>query len=273
MAGLRALGDRVTGRHDTLDGDTLYEDDRTVLLQGDALRVLAGMPNATVDLILADPPYSSGGQFRGDRAQSTATKYVNSDSARQSIEDFTGDTRDQRAYLAWSALWLSEAYRVLKPGRACVVFTDWRQLPITTDAIQAGGFVWRGVCVWDKINGRPGMGVAGGQAEYAVWGSRGPLDLGHDVYLPTIVRAGIPRDDRDLHQTPKPIELLAKLCQLAPPGGVVLDPFTGSGSTLVAARRSGRRGIGVELSHHHAATAAQRVEDETLQLELLEPAA
>lgn len=260
-------------RHDRLDGVTLFEDDRTVVMQGDALQVLQGIPNGAVDLILADPPYSSGGAFRGDRAQSTGTKYVSSDSSRQSIEDFTGDVRDQRAYLAWSTLWLSEAYRVLKPGRACVVFSDWRQLPTTTDAIQAGGFIWRGVCVWDKVGGRPGPGIAGGQTEYAVWGTRGPIDLGHEVYLPNIIRASIPRDDRDFHQTPKPVELLAKLATLAPPGGVVLDPFTGSGSTLVAARRVGRRGIGVELSHTHAATALHRITNETLQLDLLGEAA
>lgn len=183
-----------------LNGSIEYEDAQTTVTQGDALRVLQRWPDATVDLVLADPPYSSGGAFRGDRAQSTATKYVSSDSSRKSIEDFTGDVRDQRSYLAWSTLWLSEAYRVLRPGRACVVFTDWRQLPTTTDAIQAGGFVWRGVIAWDKIGGRPSLGAANGQVEYAVWGTKGPTDLGHDVYLPNIIRAGIPRKDRDLHQ-------------------------------------------------------------------------
>jgi site-specific DNA-methyltransferase (adenine-specific) len=253
-------------RHDDLAGSALYEDDKTRLLHGDALRVLAGLPNESIDLVLADPPYSSGGAFRGDRAQGTGTKYISSDSASQSIEDFTGDVRDQRSYLAWSTLWLSEAYRVLRSGRACAVFTDWRQLPITTDALQAGGFVWRGVCVWDKIGGRPLAGIANGQAEYVVWGTRGAVDLGHDVYLPNIIRASTPRAERGLHQTPKPLELLAKLVTLAPPGGVVLDPFTGSGSTLVAARRTGRRGVGVELSHVHAETARLRVIGETAQL-------
>jgi site-specific DNA-methyltransferase (adenine-specific) len=161
--------DRIT----CLNGVVLYENDRTAVTHGDALRVLARIPDASVDLILADPPYSSGGAFRGDRAQSTSTKYISSDSTRKSIEDFTGDVRDQRAYLAWSTLWLSEAYRVLIPGRACVVFTDWRQLPVTTDAIQAGGFIWRGVIVWDKIGGRPTLGAANGQVEYAVWARRG----------------------------------------------------------------------------------------------------
>jgi site-specific DNA-methyltransferase (adenine-specific) len=258
---------------DRLDGRELFADDLTVLMQGDALRVLEGLPSASIDLVLADPPYSSGGAFRGDRAQSTATKYVSSDSSRRAIEDFTGDVRDQRSYLAWSTLWLSEAYRTLQSGRACVVFTDWRQLPTTTDAIQAGGFIWRGICVWDKVGGRPAPGIANGATEYAVWGTKGPINLGHEVYLPGILRASIPHDDRDLHQTPKPLELLTKLATLAPPGGIVLDPFTGSGSAVIAARRAGRRSIGVELSHAHAGTATQRIIDETSQLNLLERAA
>lgn len=258
---------------DALNGRTVWQDDQTALIQGDAVNVLQSVPDSTVDLILADPPYSSGGAFRGDRAQSTATKYVSSDSARKSIEDFAGDVRDQRAYFAWSALWMREAYRCLRPGRACVVFTDWRQLPTTTDAIQAGGFVWRGVCVWDKVSGRPAAGIANGQVEYAVWGTKGPLNLGHDVYLPNIIRASIPREARDLHQTPKPVEMLAKLVTLAAPGGVVLDPFTGSGSTLMAARLVGRRGVGVELSPAHAETARHRLATAADQLNLLGEAA
>lgn len=259
---------------DALDARTLWKDDETVLVQGDALRVLASTPDDAVDLILADPPYSSGGAFRGDRAQSTATKYVSSDSSAQSIEDFTGDVRDQRAYFAWSTLWLSEAFRVLRPGRACAVFTDWRQLPTTTDALQAGGFIWRGVCIWDKVSGRPLLGIANGQAEFVVWGTKGPTDLGHEVYLPSIIRCAVPAVERGLHQTPKPVELLSKLVTLAAPAGVVLDPFTGSGSVLIAARRLGRRGVGVELNSTHAETARARVEQETLQLGLeLEQAA
>jgi site-specific DNA-methyltransferase (adenine-specific) len=158
------------------------------------------------------------------------------------------------------------------PGRACVVFTDWRQLPTTTDALQAGGFIWRGVCVWDKVSGRPAPGISNGAVEYAVWGTKGPLDLGHDVYLPTILRAAIPREARDLHQTVKPIELLAKLATLAPPDGLVVDPFTGSGSALIAARRAGRRSLGVEMSTYHAATAAERLTRDVAQLELELPA-
>lgn len=238
------------------------------LIRGDALRVLEDLPECSVDLILADPPYSSGGLFRGDRTVRTGSKYVSTGSSRQAIADFDGDTRDQRSYLAWSTLWLSEAWRTLRPGRACAVFTDWRQLPTTTDAIQAAGFVWRGICVWDKIGGRPLLGIANGQAEYIVWGTRGRLDLGHDIYLPNIIRAGIGHGERELHQTPKPVELLAQLTMLAPADGLIVDPFAGSGSTLIAARRTGRRVLGVELNPGHLETATQRLVRDGRQLEL-----
>ena len=63
---------------------------------------------------------------------------VRRDNIAGDAPDFTGDDRDQRAYGYWCALWLAECLRVTKPGGACLMFTDWRQLPATRDAIQAG---------------------------------------------------------------------------------------------------------------------------------------
>lgn len=235
-----------------------YQDEAVTLYRGEALAVLSTLPDESVDLVLTDPPYSSGGQFRADRNQTTRTKYVSSD-AQHSLADFPGDSRDQRSYMTWCALWLAECWRVLKPGRAAVVFTDWRQLPTASDAIQAGGFVWRGVGVWAKATGRPSPGIYNGLAEYVVWGSRGPLDLGHEVYIPTVIHASSPTGDNRQHQTQKPLGLMERLCDLCPPGGIVLDPFVGSGTTMVAAKTTGRRGIGVEITAHYADVAAGRL--------------
>jgi site-specific DNA-methyltransferase (adenine-specific) len=240
-----------------------------VLVHGDALRTLIEIPNDCVDLVLADPPYSSGGAFRGDRTQQTArSKYASSASmAAALLDDFSGDNRDQRSYLAWSTLWMGEARRVLRVGRAIAVFTDWRQLPTTTDALQAAGFVWRGVAVWDKMAGRPSPGISNGAAEYIVWGTNGPTNLGTDVYLPNIIRAKVPRKER-LHITPKPIELLGHLVQLAPPQGIVLDPFCGSGSVAVAAKNHGRRSISAEITAEYIDVARHRLAGEVMQLTL-----
>lgn len=62
-----------------------------------------------------------------------------------------------------------------------------------------------------------------------------------------------------MHITQKPVEVMQELVKICPPGGTVLDPFTGSGTTGVAALREGRRFIGVELSEHYADIAEQRL--------------
>lgn len=86
-------------------------DESVTLFKGDALAVLAELGDGTVDAVVADPPYSSGGFVRSDRVQNTRTKYVQSD-AKHDLADFSGDSRDARAYAYWSALWLGEALRV-----------------------------------------------------------------------------------------------------------------------------------------------------------------
>lgn len=99
---------------------------------------------------VTDPPYSSGGAFRGDRVKGTAAKYVSTGSANKGLPGFDGDVRDQRSFTLWTALWSSEAWRCAADGCHLVAFSDWRQLPALCDAVQAGGWLWRGICVWDK---------------------------------------------------------------------------------------------------------------------------
>lgn len=237
-----------------------YEDDRCALYRGDALAVLAAMPNGCVDAVLADPPYSSGGMFRADRAQSTGVKYRDGD-ALQEIPDFSGDSRDSRAYGYWTALWLGEALRVVRPGGIAAVFTDWRQLPTTSDGIQAGGWVWRGVVPWHKPAGRPTQGRWGNQCEYIVWGTNGArsLDELEGKALPGFYQANAPRVRE--HMTQKPVEVMRDLVKIVPVDGYVLDPFMGAGTTGVACMIEGRRFIGVEQAPHFAEVAQRRIRE------------
>jgi site-specific DNA-methyltransferase (adenine-specific) len=260
--------------------DPYYDDGRAALYQGDALALLAQLPAGGVDAVMADPPYSSGGAFRGDRANADlGAKYNGTAGALwRSLDHFSGDNRDQRAYAYWSALWLSEALRITAPGGVCMVWTDWRQLPTTTDALQAGGWVWRGIVPWHKPMGssRPQMGRFGAACEYVVWGSAGPMGAGLDVgCLPGFYQAAPPRVRE--HITQKPLDVMRSLVRICPAGGVVLDPFMGSGTTGVAALNEGRRFIGFELSEHYAAVARERVSTAAMapkpdQLDLLEMA-
>lgn len=235
---------------------------RWTLHHGDALSILPTLPTRSVDTVIADPPYSSGGMLRGDRAQPVHTKYVQSDSwSGHQLAEFTGDNRDQRGYLAWSTMWLSECRRLLAPGGVCAVFCDWRQLPITTDALQAAGFVWRGIVPWCKPNGRRTQGRYANSCEYLAWGTNGPrpLDAIPGALPGYYVQSTPPSKDR-LHITEKPLALMRELVKIAPPDGLVLDPFAGSGATGHAALEEGRRFVGVELSDHYAQVTRDRLD-------------
>lgn len=235
-----------------------YQDEAATLYHGDALAVLAELPAAHVDAVMTDPPYSSGGMVRGDRIQDVHTKYVQSDSeSGKWLSAFSGDNRDSRGYGYWCALWLSECLRITKPGGICALFTDWRQLPVTTDALQAGGWVWRGIVPWYKPAARPTQGRWANSCEYLAWGTNGPRELDGHAF-PGFYQASPPPSSEREHITQKPVAVLRDMLRVVPPGGTVLDPFCGSGTTLEAAAASGRRAIGVELHDHFIQIAARR---------------
>ncbi|MEN9195987.1 site-specific DNA-methyltransferase [Xanthomonas perforans] len=226
------------------------------LLQGDALTILPTLEANSFDALITDPPYASGGLTAAARARPPSTKYCRDGGHA----DFVGDERDQRSHLKWMHLWLSECARVLKDGAPVLLFTDWRQLPLTTDALQIAGFTWRGITVWDKTEGvRPQLGRFRNQAEYIVWGSKGnmPLDRRAPV-LPGVIRESVRKADKH-HLTGKPTELMRQLVRICEAGGRVLDPFAGSGTTLLAAKLEGYEFTGVELTSHYAALAGSRL--------------
>ena len=85
-----------------------------ILHLGESLRVLQTIESASVDALIADPPYSSGGFTRSDRTGDPSKKYVNT--GTEIIRgSFSGDNRDGRSWCYWMALWLSEAARIIRP--------------------------------------------------------------------------------------------------------------------------------------------------------------
>lgn len=235
----------------------------SALYRGDCYPLLRDMEPEQFDAVVTDPPYCSGGLMRSDRAQSTSGKYVVKGTTIQRPE-FSGDSRDQRSFTVWATLWLAECLRVTKPGGLLMMFTDWRQLPVMSDALQAGGWIWRGVNVWDKTEGtRPQRGFFRSQCEYVLLGSNGSMGKEQErpvsVCAPGVYRGSRGAEDR-LHITGKPVGLMHHLLQVLPAGARVLDPFVGSGSTLVAALESGRRGVGIEYTADYCEIARTRLE-------------
>ena len=231
------------------------------IIKGDALEELQKLESESFDAVIADPPYSSGGFTRSDRSADPEDKYVHT-GTQLVRESFSGDNRDGRSWCFWVTLWISECLRLVKEGGYLLMFTDWRQLPLASDALQAGGFVWRGVIAWDKGEGAraPHRGYFRHQCEFVVWGTRGTSrPASHGGPWLGCIKCHVKTSEK-LHITGKPLELMAYLVEaVVPPGGNVLDPFAGSGSTGLAADRLGRNATLIEISEGWADLAWKRI--------------
>ena len=149
----------------------IFSDESFTLYQGDALACLANLNDDSIDAVLTDPPYSSGGLTLSARQADPAQKYQNS-GTKKTYPPMLGDGKDQRSFLAWASLWMSECWRVAKYGAPMLVFTDWRQLPIISDAMQAAGWYWQGIICWNKRSSRPQLGRFRNQCEYVLFASK-----------------------------------------------------------------------------------------------------
>lgn len=142
------------------------------------------------------------------------------------------------------------------------MFIDWRQLPTATDAVQAAGLVWRGLIVWDKGRGSrpPHTGYHRHQCEYIIFATKGPCEkaFGRGPFEGCI-RATIPQ--KKLHPTQKPEDVIRELIYAVEPGGMILDPFAGSGTTLFVAEQEGRNSIGIEIEEAYCEIIRERMKD------------
>ena len=231
-----------------------------VLFRADALDLLPALPEGCADALVTDPPYSSAVRGVPDERRRNAD-YQRETATRPRYPEMAGNHRDPEAYAAWWTRWAEAARRLLRPGAPAAVFTDWRQYPLVAHAFQAAGFRWRGTAVWDKgLRALPRRGRFRQQAEFLLWGSNGDLAAEPAApCLPGVFPHPVDQGGGKRHITGKPVALMAALLALAPPGALVLDPFAGSGSTGVAALRTGRRFLGVEIVPEYADLAAERL--------------
>lgn len=235
------------------------------LMQGDCLVLMQDIPDSSVDMVLCDPPYCSGGLFAANRQASTKTKYTDASyNGASRFPSFSGDNMDQRSFTEFMRMVLAMARQKTKPEGIVGVFMDWRNLPALTDAIQMAGWVWRGIVVWDKGSARNIPGRFRADCEYIVWGTNGPKAVdwtpGFSV-LPGLYRVPSVASKNKHHQTEKPVALIEELLKIIPEGLTILDPFMGSGSTGVACINTGRNFIGIEMDKYYFEVAKQRIEE------------
>lgn len=223
---------------------------------GDALAFMRGLPDASIDAIVTDPPYCSGA-FSEAARQMARGQGLWSETLRADGW-FIGDNMGTAGLIFLLRAMAFEAARVVKSTGSLVVFCDWRMIPSICPAIESAGLRYQAQITWDKCAIGLGCGFRA-RSEMALHFTFGkPAFWATDVSN-VIACPRVPSDERE-HQAQKPVKLLADIIRVVcPPGGIVLDPFAGSGSVGVAAKSIGRRWCMVDRDPEHVATAANRI--------------
>lgn len=238
-----------------------YEQDGITIYHGDCRDAIAEIP-AGVDLVVTDPPYASGARRDADRQVRGAML--------RSMEDADWFSHD--AMTAWGFSWfIRSVFSDLRPklsnGAHVYAFIDWRQTPNLYGMLEATGYRVNQCLVWAK----PHFGMGSywrNQHENIVFASNGQPKAMLNRGMGSVITAAAVSPESRVHPTEKPVALLVALIR-GVPGGLVFDPFCGSGTTLAAARLAGRRAIGVELEERYCEIAAKRLAQGALPLEAL----
>lgn len=228
------------------------------ILHDDCLNAMRQLPDGCVDAVITDPPYCSGGFTEAARRASNGSGLRSE--TRRDGGWFVADNMGTAGLMFLLRAVAFETVRLLRAGGSMLVFTDWRMVPSLAPAVESAGLRYQNMLIWDK--GSAGLG-AGFRAQHEVVlhftaGSPEYYDKGFGNVL-KCPRIGADRD----HQTEKPVALIEQLIRVVcPPGGVVLDPFGGSGTTAVAAANLGRDAICIERDAAHVETANRRLATE-----------
>ena len=242
------------------------------VLVGDCLEELAGLPDQSVDLVFADPPYNL--QLERELLRPNNTVVDGVDDAWDKFTSFADYDRFSRA-------WLAECHRVLKPDGAIWVIGSYHNIFRLGVALQDLGFWIQNDVIWRKTNPMPNFrGKRFTNAhETLIWAGRDAKArvtfnyeamkaLNDDIQMrsdwlfpicsgPERLRDG---EGHKAHPTQKPEALLNRLLLASSnPGDLVLDPFFGTGTTGAVARRLGRRWLGIERDPVYAAAAEARI--------------
>ena len=236
----------------------------------DALSGLDRIPDASVDLILTDPPYGLGKDYGND-----------------------SDKQASAQYLDWTERWVDLALRKLKPNGSLYIFLTWRYSPEIFVMLKQRMIMLNEI-IWDRRV--PSMGgsvrsftsvhdtigfFAKAKGHYfdldavripydaetkkarsrSIFVGAKWLELGYnpkDVW--SVSRLHKEDPERADHPTQKPLEIIERMVRAScPPGGLILDPFMGSGTTAIAARRCGRHFVGFELNQDYCKIIQSRL--------------
>jgi modification methylase len=245
------------------------------ILVGDCVAEMAKMPAASVDLVFADPPYNL--QLQGDLKRPD-------DSRVDAVDDEWDKFSSFAAYDDFTRAWITACRRLMKPNATLWVIGSYHNIFRVGTILQDLGFWILNDIVWRKSNPMPNFrGRRFTNAhETLIWAARDAskrnytfnyealkagnddIQMRSDWLFPLCTgEERLKGDDgKKLHPTQKPEALLARVILAASrPDDLVLDPFSGTGTTGAVAHRLRRRFIGIERQAEYAAAAQERIAD------------
>jgi site-specific DNA-methyltransferase (adenine-specific) len=230
-------------------------------LNGKCEEVMAKMPSESVDLIVTSPPYNLRNSTGNGMKDGRGGKWANAALLKGYAGAEYNDNLPHHEYVAWQRQCLTEMMRVLKPNGAIFYNHKWR--------VQAGLLQDRA----DIVEGFP-------VRQIIIWRRKGGINFNKGYFLPTfeviymiakkdfILAKGanshgdiweIAQELKNEHPAPFPVALIERVIS-STDAQVILDPFMGSGTTAIAAKKLGRNFVGIELSKEYIKLAEKRLE-------------
>lgn len=239
----------------------LYSSSKAMLYHGDAVTIMETLPPESVDMIFADPPYNlSNGGITCQAGRMVSVNKADWDKSRGAEADYT-----------FHSMWIAACRRVLAENGTLWISGTYHSIYACGHALQQGGWHLINDIVWFKPNASPNLSCRMFTAshETLLWAKKThkarhyfayeamrDSEWGKDILkrpgrqmrsvwsIPTPAKA---EKKYGRHPTQKPEALLERIIQAScPPGGLVLDPFCGSGTTGVVALRHQARFIGID---------------------------
>lgn len=223
-----------------------YDRDGITIYCGDCLEVMPGL-DGTFDAVITDPPYGIGYESNWK---------TQLDGTSRETENSFGDDKVNTD-------WLVPAFELIKDVGFVYVFTRWDVINLLTAAMVDAKFKVVQRLVWNKLHWKMGdLHYYGSQLEDIVFCVKGRPNLQWEkrqgnlynfssFYLP---------EGQVNHPTQKPVALIKSFILDAVDSlGAIIDPFMGSGTTLVAAQNEGRRAVGIEISEDYCKIAVERL--------------
>ena len=236
----------------------------------DCLEGLKLIPDNSIDLVVTDPPYKivQGG---------CSNKAVTINACGGILNKHDGDNIElvkkgkifNHNEIQFNE-WLPEIYRVLKDNSHCYIMINGRNLAELQMEAEKVGFRFHNIIAWDKGNATPNKWYMQ-RLEFILFLFKGEAKNINNMGTTTLLQVPNIKRGTKLHPTEKPTDLMKILIEnSSKKNDIVLEPFAGCGSTLLACKETGRNFIGFELDKHYFDIATKRISNQHEQLKIIQ---